>query len=109
MHFDFLIVGAGFSGLTFAERAATQLGARSLIVDRRAHIGGNAFDKYDDQGVLIHPYGPHYFRTNSPRVCDEIRARLPRMALHLAFTRALAVKAMVGHRRKLEKSVAASH
>ncbi len=68
MTFDFLIVGAGFSGLTFAERAATQLGARSLIVDRRSHIGGNAFDTYDDHGVLIHPYGPHYFRTNSPRI-----------------------------------------
>lgn len=72
MTFDFLIVGAGFSGLTFAERAATQLGARSLVVDRRAHLGGNAFDQYDDSGVLIHPYGPHYFRTNSPRIREYL-------------------------------------
>ena len=72
MTFDFLIVGAGFSGLTFAERAATQLGARSLVVDRRTHLGGNAFDQYDDSGVLIHPYGPHYFRTNSPRIRDYL-------------------------------------
>ena len=72
MQVDFLIVGAGFSGLTFAERAATQLGARSLIVDRRSHIGGNAFDQYDDHGVLIHRYGPHYFRTNSPRIRDYL-------------------------------------
>ncbi len=72
MQFDFLIVGAGFSGLTFAERAATQLGARSIVVDRRPQIGGNAFDQYDDHGVLIHPYGPHYFRTNSPRIRDYL-------------------------------------
>jgi UDP-galactopyranose mutase len=68
MYFDFLIVGAGFSGLTFAECAARILGATSLIVDRRCHIGGNAFDRYDRSGVLIHPFGPHYFRTNSLKI-----------------------------------------
>jgi len=66
--FDNLIVGAGFSGLTYAERAATQRGQTSLVVERRDHIGGNAHDRYDDHGVLIHPYGPHYFRTNSPKI-----------------------------------------
>jgi UDP-galactopyranose mutase len=109
MHLDFLIVGAGFLGLTFAERAATQLGARSLIVDRRAHIGGNAFDKYDDQGVLIHPYGPHYFRTNSPRIFDEIRAYLPRAASRCSSPQPQTVKALAGQHRTLEKSVAANN
>lgn len=70
--FDNLIVGAGFSGLTFAERMATQLGDTSLVVEKRNHIGGNAYDKYDDHGVLIHAYGPHYFRTNSPKIKDYL-------------------------------------
>jgi UDP-galactopyranose mutase len=70
--FDYLIVGAGFSGLTMAERLATELGKTSLIVERRNHIGGNAYDRYDDHGVLIHTYGPHYFRTNSPRIREYL-------------------------------------
>jgi len=70
--FDYLIVGAGFSGLTLAERLTTQRGATCLLVDRRRHIGGNAHDRYDDQGVLIHPYGPHYFRTNSLRIREYL-------------------------------------
>jgi UDP-galactopyranose mutase len=64
---DFLIVGAGFSGAVLAERLASA-GKTSLVIDRRAHIGGNAFDSYDEAGVLVHRYGPHYFRTNSDRV-----------------------------------------
>ena len=72
MHFDYLIVGAGFSGLTLAERIVNELGATCLVVDRRAHIGGNAADEYDDHGVLIHKYGPHYFRTDSQRVLDYL-------------------------------------
>jgi UDP-galactopyranose mutase len=68
MTWDYLIVGAGFAGSVLAERLASQRGARCLVVDRRDHIGGNAFDKLDAAGVLIHPYGPHYFRTNSDRV-----------------------------------------
>ncbi|PXA03684.1 UDP-galactopyranose mutase [Coraliomargarita sinensis] len=63
--FDFLVVGAGFSGLVAAERLCTQHGKRCLVVEKRDHIGGNAHDCYDEHGVLIHPYGPHYFRTNS--------------------------------------------
>jgi UDP-galactopyranose mutase len=68
MKFDYLIVGAGFSGLVMAERLATQMGKTSLIVEKRRHIGGNCYDRYDDYGVLIHQYGPHYFRTNSSLV-----------------------------------------
>ncbi|MCH8475210.1 MAG: NAD(P)-binding protein [Opitutales bacterium] len=65
--FDFLIVGAGFSGLVAAERLCA-LGKRCLVVEKRDHIGGNAYDCYDSHGVLIHPYGPHYFRTNSGKI-----------------------------------------
>ncbi|MFK7602000.1 UDP-galactopyranose mutase [Deinococcus sp. SM5_A1] len=65
--FDYLIVGAGFAGSVLAERLASA-GQRVLIVDRRPHIGGNAYDRYDDAGVLIHPYGPHIFHTNSAEV-----------------------------------------
>ncbi|MBC8125661.1 MAG: UDP-galactopyranose mutase [Gloeobacteraceae cyanobacterium ES-bin-144] len=70
--FDYLIVGAGFAGLTAAERLCTQSGKRCLLVEKRDHIGGNAYDRYDDHGVLIHTYGPHYFRTNSPRIRDYL-------------------------------------
>lgn len=70
--FDFLIVGAGFSGLALAERLATQHGRSSLVVDRRDHLGGNAYDYTDAAGVLVHKYGPHYFRTNSDRVVEYL-------------------------------------
>ena len=65
--YDYLIVGAGFAGAVLAERLAS-LGRRVLIVDKRPHIGGNAYDRYDDAGILIHPYGPHIFHTNSAAV-----------------------------------------
>lgn len=70
--FDILVVGAGFAGAVLAERLASQLGRRCTVIDRRDHIGGNAFDQYDDAGVLIHPYGPHYFRTNSDRIVEYL-------------------------------------
>lgn len=70
--FDCLIVGAGFSGLTVAERLTTQRGLSCLVVEKRDHLGGNAYDRYDDHGVLVHTYGPHYFRTNSPRIRDYL-------------------------------------
>lgn len=70
--YDLLIVGAGFSGAVLAERFSRVLGKRSLVVDRRTHIGGNAYDCIDDAGVLIHAYGPHYFRTNSNRVREYL-------------------------------------
>lgn len=69
--FDYLIVGAGFAGSVLAERLAND-GKRVLIVDRRPHIGGNAYDRYDDAGILIHPYGPHIFHTNSKEVFDYL-------------------------------------
>ena len=70
--FDYLIVGAGFAGSVLAERLANVLGQRVLIVDKRPHIGGNAYDRHDDAGVLIHPYGPHIFHTNSDAVFDYL-------------------------------------
>ena len=70
--FDFLIVGAGFAGSVLAERLASQLGKTCLIVEKRNHIGGNAYDHYDTAGVLLHRYGPHYFRTNSRRIIDYL-------------------------------------
>jgi len=69
---DCLIVGAGFSGLTIAERLTTQQGKTCLIVEKRDHLGGNAYDKYDEAGVLVHTYGPHYFRTNAPCIVDYL-------------------------------------
>jgi UDP-galactopyranose mutase len=69
---DCLIVGAGFSGLTIAERLTTQQEKTCLIVEKRDHLGGNAYDKYDEAGVLVHTYGPHYFRTNAPRIVDYL-------------------------------------
>jgi UDP-galactopyranose mutase len=70
--FDCLIVGAGFAGLTAAERLCRAHHKKCLIIEKRDHIGGNAYDRYDDHGVLIHTYGPHYFRTNSPRIKDYL-------------------------------------
>jgi UDP-galactopyranose mutase len=64
---DVLIVGAGFAGLIMAERLSAR-GKTCVVVDKRKHIGGNAFDCYDEAGVLIHPYGPHLFHTNSEKV-----------------------------------------
>lgn len=68
---DFLIVGAGFSGLVAAERLC-QAGFSCVVIDQRDHLGGNAYDCHDEAGVLIHPYGPHYFRTNSPRIVSYL-------------------------------------
>jgi UDP-galactopyranose mutase len=69
--FDYLVVGAGFAGSVLAERLASA-GRRVMIVDRRPHIGGNAYDHYDDDGILVHRYGPHIFHTNSQRVVDYL-------------------------------------
>ena len=66
--FDWLIVGAGFAGSVLAERIASQRDEKVLIIDRRPHIGGNAYDRYDDAGILIHQYGPHIFHTNSEMI-----------------------------------------
>ena len=70
--FDYLVVGAGFAGATVAERLAAIEGKRVLICDRRPHIGGNAYDHYDESGILVHKYGPHIFHTNSQQVFDYL-------------------------------------
>jgi len=70
--FDYLIVGAGFAGAVLAERLAQGSGKRVLICDRRPHIGGNAYDHYNDDGILVHKYGPHIFHTNSAAVFDYL-------------------------------------
>ena len=81
--YDYLIVGAGFAGSVLAERLASQHGARVLIIDRRNHVGGNAYDEKDEAGILYHKYGPHIFHTNS-----DAGRRLP-----LAVHRVAAVRA----------------
>ncbi|CAN5715137.1 UDP-galactopyranose mutase [soil metagenome] len=70
--FDYLVVGAGFAGSVVAERLARVSNKRVLVVDRRSHIGGNAYDHHNDDGLLIHEYGPHIFHTNSQRVFDYL-------------------------------------
>jgi UDP-galactopyranose mutase len=75
--FDYLIVGAGFAGSVLAERLARGSGKKVLLVDRRPHIGGNAFDHYDDAGVLVHKYGPHIFHTNSREVFEYLSSFTP--------------------------------
>ncbi len=66
--FDYLIVGAGFAGSVLAERLAVDAGKQVLLVDRRSHIGGNAYDHYNEAGLLVHRYGPHIFHTNSREI-----------------------------------------
>src|SRR6266542_3122146 len=66
--YDYLIVGAGFAGSVIAERLASQAGKKVLVCDRRPHIAGNAYDHLNDDGLLVHEYGPHIFHTNSPEV-----------------------------------------
>lgn len=72
MQTDYLIVGAGYTGAVLAERIASQLDKKVLVVDRRNHIAGNAFDTIDEAGVLVHLYGPHIFHTNSKKVWDYL-------------------------------------
>ena len=70
--YDYLIVGAGFAGSILAERLASQHGARVLLIDRRPHIGGNAYDEKNSDGILYHKYGPHIFHTNSEQVVEYL-------------------------------------
>ena len=70
--FDYLIVGAGYAGSVLAERLARVGGKRVLVCDRRPHIAGNAYDHYNDAGVLVHKYGPHIFHTNSREVFEYL-------------------------------------
>ena len=72
--YDVLVVGAGYAGSIMAERLATQAGLRVLVIDRRPHIAGNAFDETDEHGTLVHRYGPHIFHTNSDKVWQYLSA-----------------------------------
>ena len=72
MNYDYLIVGAGFAGSVAAERLASQHNKKVLLVEKRNHIGGNAYDEYDKHGVLVHKYGPHIFHTNSQEVFEYL-------------------------------------
>lgn len=67
MRIDVLVVGAGYAGSVVAERLA-RAGKRVHVIDRRPHVGGNAYDEYDEHGILVHRYGPHIFHTNSKRI-----------------------------------------
>ena len=70
--YDYLVVGAGFAGSVLAERLASQHGARILLIDRRPHVGGNAYDEPNEAGILYHKYGPHIFHTNSEQVVEHL-------------------------------------
>jgi UDP-galactopyranose mutase len=70
--YDVLVVGAGYAGAVLAERLASERGQRVLVIDRRDHIAGNAYDYYDEAGVLVHKYGPHIFHTNSQKIVDYL-------------------------------------
>jgi UDP-galactopyranose mutase len=70
--FDYLIVGAGFAGSVLAERLARGSNKKVILCDKRPHIGGNAYDHYNEAGILIHKYGPHIFHTNSREVFEYL-------------------------------------
>src|SRR4051812_931408 len=70
--FDYLIVGAGLAGATMAERLATQSGKKVLLIDKRNHVGGNTYDYYNADGILVHKYGPHIFHTNSKEIFEYL-------------------------------------
>ncbi|MGH3400733.1 MAG: UDP-galactopyranose mutase [Streptosporangiaceae bacterium] len=73
MNVDLVIVGSGFFGLTIAERCANDLGLRVLILERRAHIGGNAYSEPEPQtGIEIHRYGAHLFHTSNAKVWEYV-------------------------------------
>jgi UDP-galactopyranose mutase len=75
--FDYLIVGAGFAGSVLAERLATHANKKILIIDKRDHIAGNAYDYHNNDGILIHKYGPHIFHTNSKEVFEYLSQFTP--------------------------------
>ena len=70
--YDFFIVGTGFAGSVMAERIASQLDKKVLLVEKRNHIAGNAYDEYDENGILVHRYGPHIFHTNSKSIFNYL-------------------------------------
>ena len=70
--FDYLVVGAGFAGSVIAERLAKVSDKTVLLVDKRPHVGGNAYDHHNEHGILVHKYGPHIFHTNSREVFEYL-------------------------------------
>ncbi|MDQ3392839.1 MAG: UDP-galactopyranose mutase [Bacteroidota bacterium] len=70
--YDYLIVGAGFAGSVLAERLARESNKKVLLIDKRNHVAGNAYDHFDDHGILVHKYGPHIFHTNSKDVFEYL-------------------------------------
>jgi UDP-galactopyranose mutase len=72
LSYDFIIIGAGIAGITMAEQAANILGKKVLLIDKRNHIGGNCYDYYNDDGILVHKYGPHIFHTNNTKVYNYL-------------------------------------
>jgi UDP-galactopyranose mutase len=71
-HYDVLVVGAGFAGSVMAERLAAGSGKSVLVIDKREHIAGNAYDHHDAAGIMVHKYGPHIFHTNSRDILDYL-------------------------------------
>lgn len=72
--FEYIVVGAGFAGAVIAERLASQLGKTVLVIDKRSHVAGNAYDFYNADGLLVHQYGPHIFHTSSDEVVKYLSA-----------------------------------
>ena len=70
--YQIVIVGAGISGITLAERYASVLGKKVLVLEKRDHIGGNCYDYFDGEGILVHPYGPHYFHTEHGDIWEYV-------------------------------------
>lgn len=70
--FDYIIIGAGYAGSVMAERIATQLNKKVLMIEKRNHIGGNCYDFKDENNILIHKYGPHLFHTNNKKVYEYL-------------------------------------
>lgn len=68
MEYDYIIVGAGITGITAAEQLANVYDKKVLLIDKNDHIGGNCYDYYDESGILVHKYGPHIFHTNNEEV-----------------------------------------
>ncbi len=72
MHYKYVVVGAGLAGLTVAERIASEKNEKVLLIEKRNHIGGNVYDSYNEDGILIHNYGPHIFHTNDKEVYEYL-------------------------------------
>lgn len=72
MHFRYVVAGAGLAGLTVAERIASEKNEKVLVVEKRGHIGGNVYDSYNEDGILVHNYGPHIFHTNDRGVYEYL-------------------------------------